>query len=253
MKQGKKILCIICLMLMSVFVGVSQNHKFMNLDTASRFIECDVHALVGVSVFAQDYQKHVPMMSEVSSSPGCGWGIGATVRFALKDYLAIGTQLDVLALNNKYSMIMVDPNNHSQISAIVTNQSYCISIPVFASLRFNIDENVKWNIDLGCYYNFGIGGTQKGDTYTTFKNNIGQVVTEYKHYKWDYYNEKHPLIHGIDDIDFGFIIGTGILVYNHYKVGVEARICTKNATTDEGTIRPNVKSHLLAMKIGYQF
>ncbi len=241
-------------MLLLTLPMMSQSKPFFCTDNVSRFVECDLHAVTGLSVFSQDYATHVPTLADIESSPGYAVGLGAMVQFAFKDYFAIGTQLDFIAHNNKYSMVLLDAmGSGSQNSVFVSNRGYSASVPVFASVRFNVADNVRWNVDLGCYFGLGLGGYQKADTYTTTINELNQIVTTYQHYKWDYYNEKQPLIHGFDDFDFGLLFRTGLLFYDHYKVDVEARINTKNATTDEGVIHPNVRNHMFAMKLGYQF
>lgn len=233
---------------------VAEELMFFNTDKASKFLECDVHAIVGTSVLSQDYADHVPSITAVNVSPGCGGGIGASVQFAFKDFFAIGTGLDLMAINNKYSMALIDvKGSGSHCSAFVSNQAFNVTVPLYVSVRFNVASNVRWNVDGGIYLGLGIGGTQKADTYTTTQNELGQIVTKYQHYKWDYYNETHPIIHTIDDVDWGLIIGTNLLFHSHYKVGIEARVSTKNATADKGIIHPNVYNHLFAMKIGYQF
>lgn len=245
---------VLAMMSLSSIIVVSQNRPFYNPDRTDRFIECDVHGIVGASVFIQDYRDHVPSISDISTSTGCGWGVGATAQFVIRDFFALGTSLDFVAHNSDYSMVLIDADRMgTQNSVFVSNQSFSATVPVFASFRFNLADNVRWNVDAGCYFSLGLGGSQKADTYTTSMNELGQVVTKYQYYKWDFFNEKRPLIHAIDDFDFGLLIGTGLLIHDHYKVGIEARISTKNATTDEGVIHPNVRNHLFAMKLGYQF
>lgn len=240
--------------LFSCMMAGAQSKPFYNADKAGEFLECDVHAIVGTSVFVQDYHDHVPVIANVSTSPGCGWGVGASVQFAFKDFFALGTSLDFMANNNGYSMVLVDAGSQdAQSSVFVSNQSYSARVPVYASVRFNVSDRVRWNVDAGCYFGLGLWGSQEADTYTTSMNALGQIVTKYQHYKWDYYNERQPLIHGIDDFDFGLYFGTGLLIYDHYKVGFEAQVSTKNATTDEGVIHPNVRNHLFAVKLGYKF
>lgn len=253
MNVVKKYLAV-AVMLMSSIVVMSQKKSFYSADKPDKFIECDVHGLVGASVFTQDYRDHVPSISEISTSAGCGWGLGATVQFAFKDFFALGTSLDFVAHNSGYSMVLIDADGRgTQNSVFVSNQGFSATVPVYVSFRFNLADRVRWNVDVGNYFSLGLGGSQKADTYTTTLNELGQVVTKYQRYEWDYFNEKRPLIHAIDDFDYGVLIGTGLLIHDHYKVGIEARISAKNATTDEGVIHPSVRNHLFAMKLGYQF
>lgn len=244
----------VCMLFSVSFVVSSQNKPFFCNDKNDSFLESEVYAIIGTSTMWQNYAEHVPSISDINTSPGCGVGIGAKVQFEFRDFFALGTQLDFMARNNKYSMVIIDTEGKgSQNSVFVSNRSYSASVPVYASVRFNIADNVRWNIDAGGYFSLGLGGYQKADTYTTSINDLGQMVSTYKHYDLDYYNEQHPLIHAIDDVDFGLMFRTGLLFYDHYNVGLEARISTKNATADEGIIHPKMYNHLFAMKIGYQF
>lgn len=242
------------MLLFSIPAILSQSKPFISMEKADNLVECNVHTLLGTSLFVQDYAKHIPSLAFIEASPGCGVGLGASAQLVFRDFFALGTSLDVLALNNVYSMTLIDiDGNGTQNSVFVSNRAYCANIPIFASIRFNISDNVRWNVDAGCYFSLGFGGYQKADTYTTMLNDLGQMVTKYEKYEWDYYNEEHPLVNGFDDFDFGLMVGSGLRLYDHYNIGLEARFGTKNASTNVGIIRPNVRNHFLAMKIGYQF
>lgn len=250
----KKFILIILACFLSIPVMNSQTKPFFSVERPDKILEIDVHALVGTSVLSQDYASHVPSITSVEASPGCGFGAGVSAQMVFKDFFALGTRLDLLVNNNKYSMALLDVDGAgAQSSVFVANRSVSANVPVFVSVRCNISDNVRWNVDGGCYFSLGLGGYQKADTYTTMLNDLGQMVSEYQKYKWDYYNEKQPLIHGIDDVDIGLYFGTGLLINDHYNVGIETRISTKNASTDGGVIHPNMYNHLFAMKLGYQF
>jgi len=150
-------------------------------------------------------------------------------------------------------MALVDAASGSMSSIYAKNHYYSFEIPIYLSFRFNISENVRWNIDGGCYLGFGTGGTQKADTYTTTVNQLGQMVTTSYRYEWDYYNESRPLINAINNKDFGLLFGTGLLFNEHYKVGVTLRTGTKNVARDLGTLNPTVRNVSVDFKLGYQF
>lgn len=85
-------------------------------------------------------------------------------------------------------------------------REYLFTIPVVASLHFNIADNLRWNVDFGPYLQIKLK--------STFDKKFAYPETWYDgtlEYKSNVRTSK---------CDVGFKMGTGLDIYRHYYVGV---------------------------------
>jgi len=82
-------------------------------------------------------------------------------------------------------------------------RTYNFTVPIVASMHFNLADNVRWDVDFGPYVSFHLN--RAGDTfsYVYFKPDGTQTASIGKRAA----------------ADFGFKMGTGFQVFDHYYIG----------------------------------
>ena len=90
--------------------------EFFDTRAADRFLEIGVHGLVGTSTLLQNYQGTYPAITDLHMSAGFAGGAGASVTFGLRNFLALGTELNFMA-------------RHSRIAMASVAQSRCLHTP----------------------------------------------------------------------------------------------------------------------------
>lgn len=71
------------------------------------FIDFDVHALVGGSYITENYVSCYPEISDLNAGMGPAFGVGAGVRFNIRGYLGLGTELNFTRNAEKMDMAVV--------------------------------------------------------------------------------------------------------------------------------------------------
>ena len=226
---------------------------FFDTSRSSRIIEGEVHATIGASWFTQNYGDNIPQMQSLNMTPGAMVGLGARVQLAIHDFFAIGTSLNVNMHNNSLTAIVTSHEPDNTAGFTVDNRYYYVNIPVYASIRFNIADNVRWNVDGGLYYAYGIGGRSKSNIYITYQNELGQFITEHFYDRDSYFSESAPLLHDIHRSDYGLHVATGLKFYNHYCINFVAQYGLKNVAEKKNTTDMSVHNLNVSVALGYEF
>lgn len=150
-----------------------------------------------------------------SAFPDCyhheSWGTGFDVGFVaglnIRDYLAIQPGVffetrggNFLLMGSAADSAM--PSDGSEMAQAGTRRSYNITIPVLASFRFNLSDDIKWNVDAGPYVSFVLGSSLKNKSFVV-----------------DGPAEQPLFDRKPSGVDFGIKMGTGLQVLGHYYVG----------------------------------
>ena len=248
---------IISLSILGLIVAISpifaHAAEFMDTSRSAKIIEGEVHAAIGASWVTQNYGDNIPQMQALNMTPGAMAGIGARVQLAIHDFFAIGTSATFNICNNSMTAIVTSREPDNTAGFTVDNHYYYLNIPVYASLRFNLADNVKWNVDGGFYYAYGIGGTSKSRIYITYQNDIGQFITEQFVDKDSYFSEDTPLLHDTHRSDYGLHIATGLKFYNHYCINFIAQYGLKNIAEKKNTTDMSVHNLNISVALGYEF
>ena len=101
-------------------------------------ISAGVHYTIGATSVLENYSSAIGGVAAMDVAPGVGTGIGATVEFEIRNYLALGTQFDLMLGNHRYSMVMLNPEMERQSTLMVRNHYYWADVPVYLSLRLNL-------------------------------------------------------------------------------------------------------------------
>lgn len=228
----------------------------LKLDTApaSRFIEVDVHALGGGGSVTQNYCKLFPQIENLNVNMGANFGVGGRAVFGLREYLGLGTAIDFTVTHYDMDMLVYGQPHSEGIAAVyINNIVYRVTVPVFVSLRFNVDRSVRWNIDAGLYYSYGLGGRQKQKMFRGQINAMGELVAERENLTTDYYHSGATFINVFNRGDIGVHLGTSLNFGPHLLVGGQLEYGFKNAARNTGVANPQVHNLSVNAMLGYRF
>ncbi len=252
MKLRLYVLAMTVLAVMSVVVE-DASARFVDYSAPSKFIEVDVHALGGGSSVTQNYRGCFPQIQNLNVNMGYSLGVGARAVFGFRNYLGFGTELDLLLNNYNIDMAVLGSDNMSMSAVFVDNRFYYVNIPVFMSFRFNVAKSVRWNVDAGMYYAYGIGGTQKQRIYRADINEMEELVPQVVNIKTGYFHSRETFINSFNRGDLGVHLGTSLNFGPHLVVGCKFQIGIKNSARENGIINPNIHNYNLHGVIGYRF
>ena len=86
---------------------------------------------------------------------GTGFDLGVVADINIRDYLSIQPGAFFESRSNTYTFINMVPVYGASTDELMTQagtfNSYALTIPVLGSVRFNITDDIRWNIDFGPY------------------------------------------------------------------------------------------------------
>lgn len=220
-------------------------------------IEVGLHYTIGATSVMEDYDKNIAGMAAMDITAGAGTGFGASAEFVIRDFLAIGTQLDLMLGNHRYAMVIVNSDAARQTTLMIRNHYYWVDVPVYGSIRLNLAPQTKLHLDLGAYFGFGIGGHQKASIYNAYGNSIGQMIVSTSNEKWDYYGSindgKMALLNKVSRVDIGMHFGMGLVIREHYSVGAVLHVGCRNLAIPTPVFDPTYRTLQCLFKMGYVF
>ncbi len=236
----------------SVMASRAGEKPFFDTSRSDDFLEMELHAMAGATSVGHNYSDCIPALDEMHVTPGCGFGVGASVRFVIRDFLAIGTQTDFRIYNNRYEMTLVTPSERTS-TVYLLNHYYDVNFPVFASLRFNVADNVRWDVDGGAFFALGFGGYQESDIYNAYINSLGQIVTAHVSEKHGYFKDDFPVIHNVANFDVGLHLASSLVFNGHYTVGIAFQLGLRDLAYNTAVFEPALRNRSCMFKFGYIF
>lgn len=143
-------------------------------------------------------------VDEDMESWGTGFTAGFTVDIRFREWFAIQPGFFYESRSNKYTYIWKYDINNPPAVAVGHALNYNFNIPVLFSARFNLSNQLRWSVDFGPYFAFGIGKHDKIEY---------QVGDAYYKYNDGYYKNRKRFSSGIK-------FGTGLQFREHYYFGV---------------------------------
>lgn len=237
-------------------VALSSYHsraQFIDFGPARDFLEFDAHVHVGGSGVFQNYIKKFPQIRELNTMAGTSYGAGARAVFGLRDFLGLGTELN-LNLDG-YSMdFAISNEDGTNISNVFLRNRYLYAhIPLFISFRFNVSGSIRLHFDLGLYYEYGLFGKQSQSIYSNELNELGQLVPLNVFQKSNYFNSTETFINSFYHSDLGLHLALGLRLGRHITVGAKFGIGMKNISFTDGIKNPSVRNYNIWGVAGYQF
>jgi len=182
---------------------------------------------------------------------GTGFDLGVTADLNIRDYISIQPGVFFESRSNTYTFITpVATAGGPQLYEYLTSQagtfnSYALTIPIIGSVRFNITDDIRWNVDFGPYVSFIFGSKLKNKVNHNSIDNGGipAAGAEFK-------QKAAP-------VDFGFKFGTGIQILKHYSIGVHymagAVKAWKDTKADFGKYSYGGRTKAWVFTLGYDF
>lgn len=248
--RNKKLIAALVMFFLVTFSSAAQ--KFVDYGPASSFLDLEVQALAGRSMITENYVGCFPEISQMNASPGSSIGVGATAVFGIRNWLGIGTSINLLRNHYRIDMAVAADDASSMSNIFIRNSATYMEIPVFLQFRFNIARNVKWRVNAGLFYAYGIGGNQRQDIYNAQVNQLGQLVSTVMTTKCDYFGDSRTFINAFRRSDIGLHLATSLL-FGRVSIGGNLNFGFKNAAYipgGRGIITPNIHNFNYALTLG---
>ena len=169
---------------------------------------------------------------------GNGISVGAVVDFNINNCLSVQSGLYYQLRNSEFK------NFHATGSMTAIEgkrEANFFQIPVLASFRMGIGKNIQGQIDFGPYFAFGFGGNVKSTVYTTFDDEVKTMP-----FNQNYFGSAG----NYHTFDWGFKMGVGALLYDHYYIGIHYDAGARNTLNIEDATGVNKAWNFT---LGYNF
>lgn len=251
----RKLLRRLSLIVIIAALSVSASaQEFVDHSRTSKLIEVQLHGFVGGSFLTDNYMSLFPVIRELDTTMGVSYGMGAGGTINFRDFFGVGTELNFIANYNRASIFTSNFNIQSSSNLFLRNTYYIINVPLFLTWRFNIANGVRWNIDLGAYYSYGVGGYQKQSLYRSLVNELGQLVYQQDKFKPHFFNSDGTFQNRFYRGDLGAHVATGLTFHRHFFLGARAQIGIKNiAYVENGISTPEVHTVSFLIQVGWKF
>ena len=186
--------------------GAAQAEDFFSTSDADQLFNLGVR--VGVNTSNRTVKNTVANIWNVNSW-GTGFDAGVVADINFKNYISIQpgffyeSRSGAFAYQSAAYNDAGDPYVKTQVGK---GREYLFTVPIVASVHFNIIDELRWNVDFGPYMQFKLKSTFDGKfSYPepTLNGGIG------------YFGDVKT-----SRFDLGFKMGTGLDIYKHYYVGV---------------------------------
>ena len=197
--------------IMSFLSGFAQ--EFFDTSDAEKFFTFG--ARVGFNA-SNRTMPDVPTSLYNRNSWGTGFDAGVVANVNFKEYLSIqpGLFFDSRSGDYTYLMWYYDNGYYNNDDYMMGHfQTFNFIIPIMGVVKFNPMPKVKWSVEFGPYFQFTM--KQKGSEINIPYQPVPTV------FQSDVYRAKY------NKFDFGFKMGTGIQVLEHYYLGIHylAGVC----------------------------
>lgn len=137
-----------------------------------------------------------------NESWGTGFDIGAVVNLNFRDYISLQPGFFFESRSSRYTIMgplgLLDWGGVGDAALAGKNTTYNFTIPVMAIVKFNITDDIRWNVEVGPYVSF---------------------VLDSKHSDRRVIGASEPFFStDAASVDFGFKLGTGFRFMNHYYI-----------------------------------
>lgn len=195
----------ICAALVAALAGQAFAGNFFSTEKSDKLFTIGLRA--GVNTYNRTIKPEAFPDCYSHQSWGVGFSGGVVAALNIRDYLAIQPGFFYESRNGGFTLmgsatgsgLAEDGSNIAQAGRIRT---YNFTIPVMALIRFNVTDNVKWNVEAGPYVSFLLNSD------LTNKKVVTDGPAEFPLFGQD-----------AAGVDFGFKLGTAIELFNHYYVG----------------------------------
>lgn len=180
--------------------------EFFDTDIARKFFS--LGARVGFNTSNRSFPTG-DFVNHTFTNWGIGFNAGVVANLNLREYISLqpgffySTRSADLINIAEYTALPIYGGGQRTYYEKNHLLGYYFNIPIMGIMKFNLAENIKWNVEFGPYLEFAL--KQKG-----FDN----VILLYRPNKnFAHYSAKQ------NSFDFGFKLGSGLTFYKKYYVG----------------------------------
>lgn len=251
----KKILTtLLCALMAAAIAAPAADLPFVNHGRAPRFIDFEAHGLIGASTVTHNYQSCFPQISQMALTSGMAGGLGAGARTWFSDFIALGMEFNFLVNHYNNNLAVADDDATSITNVFVRNRFYTLNFPVYVTFNFNVSPNIRWTIDAGGYYAYGLTGRSRTTFYSAQVNPVGQLITTVTGHRTDFYNSPETFIVSSYRGDAGLHIATGLTFRRLISIGLRMEMGVKNIAHAYNAVRtPNVHNFSALATLGWCF
>lgn len=250
-----KIRAILAMLLMTATMAMTAATKpeLIDYGPARRFIEPSIHIIGGGSTILHNYRSTFGEIENLNTNMGFLIGGGGRATFGIRDFIGLTTEINFMARNYNMDMSVVGTDQSSMSAVFINSRTYSFSFPVLITFRFNVAHSVRWNVDGGMYYSYGVGGHQNQRIYVGQINELGQLIGERIDIKSDYYSSGATFQNSFRRSDWGLHFGTSLDIGPHIQVGGRVQIGLKNTSFTHGIKNPQVRNFDVTGLVGWRF
>lgn len=173
-----------------------------------------------------------------------GFNVGVSLDYSIMESFGIQTGL---YLTTKGAKADIEDAGYDEYYYTLSgtkkwNPMY-LQIPVLASYRYYINDNLRWEFNAGPYFAFGVGGKIKEEGTVTATDGRYSASVPYAEEEVDFFND------GTNSFDTGIVLGTG-LTYSKFYFGIQYEIGMTNIYDSSNS---SVKNSNFTFNIGYNF
>lgn len=184
-------------LLSSILLGSLTANAADFLDTSAPENVFNIGARVGFNL-SNNSIDNTPYFKMNLSKWGTGFDAGVVCDINIRNFISIQPGFFYQSRSNDYAYIYTalggDIDNYGH------TRHYTFNVPILASLHLNPTDNIRWSIDFGPYFEFGLDGSDKD-------------LSKDTKYKEDYYASRKSF-------DIGLKMGTGLEFFDHYYFGI---------------------------------
>lgn len=221
--------------------------------SAGQLLEIKPYVAAGASTLLLNYDKVVPGVTNVLTSPGSIWRAGIDVKFCINNFIGLATGLAYEIAHNQYAMSMVDNTTGTINSVYVNNRFNQVYVPVYLSWRLRMSSRLAVNIDTGWYLAFGESGRMGVNGYSTGQNSLGQPVITPVRFETDYFKAERSLVNGIKDRDNGVHLALGLTFYRHFSINAVLNVSVRNLAINHDVLNAHYRNINFSGEFGYCF
>lgn len=198
---------------------------FFSTDKCDRLFDLGVR--VGMNTSNRTVDKEV-LGGYNFQSWGTGFNAGVVADINIREYISIQPGVFFESRSGNCQFVTPVYTNGADGAGAVYETAYWLSqsahlhtynltIPILASVRFNVTDNLRWMIEAGPYISFGLSSKlQNKEIVTTIPAELDVPM---------FAQDPAP-------VDFGFKFGTGLEFFGHYYVGVHYEFGVTKAWKD---------------------
>lgn len=189
--------------LLALTVSSAGAQNFFDTSAPDKFINFGVRLGINTS------NQTSPSYGKISNldSWGTGFDAGAVVDINFRDFLSVQPGFFFESRSHNYSYISEALTGGSipDVANYGHTRSTWFKIPLLASVKFNPASNLRWALEAGPVFGFGLGGSDKSHF---FSPDYG-----WTRFKTGYFDNRKKW-------SFGWKLGTTLRYAGHYLLGI---------------------------------